>query len=102
MSYILYASIPLVLVMCLSNATSFPLPGPVLKLVSSILKMAVPVRYMLFPPTMPERHKMLYEDEKGVRRIKKEWKDSGEDPGDWGLWALVCAVELVTLGLMSK
>lgn len=74
--------------------------GPGSKSVSSILKMAVPVRYMLFPPTMPEREEMLYGDEKGVRMIKREWKKSGEDPGDWGLWALV--VISVLLKLISR
>ena len=63
------------------------------------MKMAVPVRYMLFPPTMPERDGMLGFDEKGVKRVKKECKGEGQGGQEWGLWAIVTSVELVALSV---
>ena len=71
------------------------LPGPLLKLVSVVLKMLVPFRYMLFPPTMPARERMLAVDERGVKRVKKEWKESGEKKGEWDIWVLVAAIEVI-------
>ena len=71
------------------------LPGPLLKLVSVVLKMLVPVKYMLFPPAMPARERMLAADERGVKRVKKEWKESGEKSGEWGIWVLVATVEMI-------
>ena len=69
--------------------------GPMLKLVSVVLKMLVPIRYMLFPPMMPARDSMLAVDEMGVKRVKKGWKESGEKRGEWGVWGMVAMVELV-------
>ncbi|KAL8889958.1 MAG: hypothetical protein Q9215_002827 [Flavoplaca cf. flavocitrina] len=71
------------------------LPGPLLKLVGVVLKMLVPVRYMLFPPAMPARDHMLAADERGVKRVKKEWKESGEKKGEWGIWVLVAGIEMI-------
>lgn len=69
-------------------------PGPVLKLVGAVLKMLVPVRYMLFPPTMPPRESMLAADELGVQRVKEMWKENGEKRGEWAVWGLVAGIEL--------
>lgn len=65
-----------------------------LKLVSAVLKMMVPIKYMLFPPAMPARDSMLAVDEQGVKRVKKMWKESGERKGEWGVWGLVAGIEL--------
>ncbi|KAL8878655.1 MAG: hypothetical protein Q9192_008398, partial [Flavoplaca navasiana] len=71
------------------------LPGPLLKLVGVVLKMLVPVGYMLFPPAMPAREHMLAADERGVKRVKKEWKEGGEKKGEWGIWVLVAGIEMI-------
>jgi hypothetical protein len=44
----------------------------VAKLVDSIGKVSIPVSYMLFPPTVPERKDLLSVDENGVRRPAKK------------------------------
>lgn len=69
-------------------------PGPVLKLVDAILKLAVPIRYMLFPPTMPPRDSMLFVDEQGIRRVKQMWKDQAENKEEWAGWGYVVGIEL--------
>ena len=89
----MYASIPLLLQAKGSGAV-WLLPGPMLKLVSAVLKMLVPVKYMLFPPAMPARASMLAVDEKGVKRVKRMWKESGEKKEEWGIWSLIAGVEL--------
>ncbi|KAL8992806.1 MAG: hypothetical protein Q9169_006821 [Polycauliona sp. 2 TL-2023] len=76
------------------NGAMWFFPGPMLKLVGSILKMTVPVNYMLFPPSMPPRECMLVADYMDVRRVKKSWKNSAENQGEWGVWAFVSAIEL--------
>lgn len=70
------------------------LPGPPFKLVGAVLKMMVPVKYMLFPPDVPARASMLAVDEKGVKRVKRMWKESGEKKEEWGIWSLIAGVEL--------
>ncbi|KAI4222731.1 MAG: hypothetical protein L6R36_005935 [Xanthoria steineri] len=70
------------------------LPGPPLKLMGAVLKMMVPVKYMLFPPDMPDRASMLAADEKGVKRVKRMWKESGEKKEESGIWSLIAGVEL--------
>ncbi|KAL9125939.1 MAG: hypothetical protein Q9217_004934 [Psora testacea] len=97
--YIIYASTPLFLCFCTSADEGhtimafFPFPGAIVKLASSILKTTLPVRYTLWPPTLPERRRLVEEDEKGVRRPKKEWKEG--QAGEWLGWALVTMCELV-------
>ncbi|KAL8870821.1 MAG: hypothetical protein Q9174_003221 [Haloplaca sp. 1 TL-2023] len=46
----------------------FPLTGALLKLLQCIHHFAVPVYYMLFPPTVPERYELVSPDEKGIDR----------------------------------
>ncbi|KAL8993171.1 MAG: hypothetical protein Q9169_006543 [Polycauliona sp. 2 TL-2023] len=76
------------------NGAMWLLPGPLLKLVGSILKMTVPVKYMLFPPSMPPRESILAADNMDVRRVKNSWKNSGENQREWGVWAFVAVIEL--------
>lgn len=92
-SYAMYASVPLLLHAKGSGAV-WLLPGPMLKLVGVVLKMLVPVKYVLFPPDMPARASMLAVDEKGVKRVKRIWKESGEKKEEWGVWSLIAGVEL--------
>ena len=50
-------------------------PGPVIKLVECIVATLVPVSYMIFPPTMPDREDMLEICIDGARRpIQRERK----------------------------
>ncbi|KAL8784923.1 MAG: hypothetical protein Q9213_003665 [Squamulea squamosa] len=76
--YALFASSALVLRLLSRNpviqqvdpVSLLPLAGPLVKLTQCIFKALVPVRYMLFPPTIPERDELVEEDEHGVRRPK--------------------------------
>lgn len=47
---------------------AFPFPGALLKLLDCVAKAAVPVAYMLWPPTVEEREESMERDEKGVGR----------------------------------
>ena len=94
--YIIYASVPLLATWYYGKRASIiPFPGPWVKLVSCLLKTTVPVRYLLWPPEMPEREKLMVEDERGVNVPKWQWKDGGS--GEWVEWALVGAVEFSVL-----
>ncbi|KAL9103484.1 MAG: hypothetical protein Q9163_001480 [Psora crenata] len=92
--YITHASIPLILHFHASTSVSHPsaalspFPGAMVKLASSILKVTVPLRYMLWPPTVPQRDKLLEEDGRGVRRPKTERKTGG-----WLAWVLIAVLE---------
>ncbi|GAB7358914.1 hypothetical protein MBLNU230_g4134t1 [Neophaeotheca triangularis] len=49
--------------------------GAALKLIDLVLAAAVPIRYMAFPPSIPERRGLLVKDAKGIYRSgKKEWR----------------------------
>ena len=41
------------------------------KLLENSWRLAVPVRYMLFPPTVAERAELVERDERGINRAKK-------------------------------
>lgn len=82
--YILYASIPLLL--RLHATPKFPFLGALFKLLEAACKTCVPLLYMLFPPTVPDRDDLLYVDKQGVRRPKKN-RESG---GWWLTWTDAC------------
>lgn len=46
--------------------------GAVLRLVDMVLGASVPLRYMAFPPDVPDRRKLLDKDKSGVFRARKE------------------------------
>jgi hypothetical protein len=46
--------------------------GATLRLVDLILASIVPVRYMMFPPSLPGRQELLEKDEHGVNRSRKK------------------------------
>lgn len=85
--YILYASIPLLL--RIHATPKFPFLGALFKLLEAACKTAVPLLYMLLPPTAPDRDDLLYVDEQGVRRPKKDRK-SHEGGGWWFTWTDMC------------
>ena len=91
-SYIIYASVPILASWYCGGGASVPFPGPWVKLVSCLLKTMVPVRYLLCPPEMPEREKLMEQDKRGVNVPRRQWKDGGG--GEWVEWALVGAMEL--------
>lgn len=82
--YILFASIPLLL--RLHATPKFPFLGALFKLLEAACKTCVPLLYMLFPPTVPDRDDLLYVDKQGVRRPKKN-RESG---GWWLTWTDAC------------
>ena len=48
--------------------------GAALILIELVLAAAVPVRYMMFPPSLPNRQALLERDAHGVNRsLKKGW-----------------------------
>lgn len=83
--YIIYACVPLSLRLYRGNveadpsgsgsASVFPFPGAMLKLLDAVAKAAVPLWYMLYPPTVPDREQLIEPDEHdGVRRPRKRTK----------------------------
>jgi hypothetical protein len=46
--------------------------GAALRLVDLVLGSIVPVRYMMFPPSVPERQALLEKDTYGVNRSRKK------------------------------
>lgn len=113
MLYICYALSPLLL--GLSNRASsgqtagagssagiFALcPGAAVKLISLAAKVSTPVRYMIWPPNIPEWEELLEEDEYGVRRPKKEPKERDgwmSWVGFWWLFVWGCEVGVLCNG----
>ena len=77
MLYALFAAMPILLptVRFFSkpiskNIPSFALTGALVKLIQCIYHASVPVYYMLFPPTVPERGELLVKDANDVNRPK--------------------------------
>lgn len=66
-------------------AQSFiPFTGAMVKLLGCIWKVLVPVRYMVWPPTVPEWGELVEVDEMGVKRPRKGWdKDETENGITW-------------------
>lgn len=48
--------------------------GAVVRLVESVFKVSVPLRYMVFPPTVAERRDLLDKEEDGVYRPKNKYR----------------------------
>ena len=93
-AYIIYASTPPLLrffFLAYSRSgpsfgplPSFPFAGPVVKLLSCIWMASLPLRYMIFPPTVPEREELMELDDEKVRRPKQKWGESrGDGDGFW-------------------
>ena len=96
MLYVLFAATPIVVptVRLFSssssplrpeNIPSFPLTGPLLKLIQCICHASFPVYYMLLPPTVPERGDLLVKDAEGVNRPKMR-AAQGPRPDNWLTW----------------
>lgn len=98
LAYLISASIPLALrFLASASAASFPFPGALLKLLDALAKAAVPLLYMLDPPTVPEREELMELDEVvGVRRPKKEKNSGRVDAGSADVvgWPWMELVEL--------
>lgn len=78
--YTFYAAFPLLMIFTqhgpgLSVLAIFP--GIIVKLLETVWKVSVPIRYMAFPPTVPEREHFIYVDEWGVRRPKAFSRTNG-------------------------
>ena len=53
-----------------NSAPFVPLTGALIKLIQCIYHASVPVHYMLYPPTVPERAALLTKGADGVKRPK--------------------------------
>jgi hypothetical protein len=47
--------------------------GAVVRLVECLYKVSVPLRYMAFPPSVPERRELMAKDASGVYRPKRKY-----------------------------
>lgn len=94
--YIVYASIPLLLRLdryrkCGDpSAILSPFPGTWIKLIDCIFKMVVPLRYMIWPPTVPDWNDLVVEDEEGVKRPNREWEREGVGNATFWFWMNAC------------
>ena len=96
--YIVCASIPLVsrfytytTSMALpATMILFPFPGVLVKMLKSISNVTVPLRYMLWPPTVPERASLVEEDETGVWRPRNDWDKSVIGNEGWWIGTFLC------------
>ena len=101
--YIVYASIPLLIRFRLDtglgtlglNLAAFPFPGVWVKLFRSISNVTVPLRYMMWPPTVPERANLLIEDVDGVKRPEKDWDGSGVGNEAWWIGTMICEIWII-------
>ena len=91
MLYIVYALSPLLLY--LPNRAHSPgagilamCPGAAIKLIGLAAKVSTPVRYMIWPPDIPEWEELLEEDENGVKRPRKGPKERDAWMSCVGLW----------------
>ena len=101
--YIVYASIPLLLRLdryrkCSETSAIFsPFPGIWIKLIDCVFKMAVPLRYMIWPPTVPDWNDLVVEDEEGVKRPKREWERGGVGNATFWVWMNACEWVVICL-----
>jgi hypothetical protein len=94
--YLSFVLIPILIYLIPATKTgAFPFLGVTMKLVECSWKVAVPIVYMLFPPTVAERDEFMEKDKFGVKRPKKR---QVKRDGDWWSWKDVC--EVIALGLM--
>lgn len=101
--YAIYASIPIfVQLLTYDRLKHAALPrslflGPMIKLVGCIWKVLVPVRYMIWPPTVPERSELVEEDETGLNRPRKDWEKDPVGNGFWWTSLNVCELCMIWL-----
>ena len=89
-SYVLLATLPL-LVRIVRYITStadggmafFPLTGPLLKLLQCIYHFGVPIHYMIFPPTVPERSELIITDANGINRPRSTKLKASKNGFSW-------------------
>ena len=94
-AYLIYGLAPLLLCLrierteettgqvSLARTTRFPLAGPVVKLLDCVCAVSLPLRYMIFPPTVPEREELMEPDQAQVRRPKESLVQRREARSDW-------------------
>jgi hypothetical protein len=68
------------------SGRSFPFPGAILRLAEWIVMMSIPLWYLAFPPTVPERADLLVKAEDGLMRPRKK---SGETESTWSVIASI-------------
>ena len=109
LAYVVYTLVPLALHLqailhCRTTVADhcqpFPLPGVLIKTIDTTWKASVPIRYMIRPPTVPERRELMEQDRHGVWRPRPSALMADIGPKLWSwmdVWeALVIAVCWVT------
>ena len=98
MAYFLYATYPLAMRLYAyytgHQPSLFPFPGAMMLLIQTTLMACLPLGYMLFPPTVPERDDLMEVDSKGLSRPKKRQEPMppsavllAEIIEVWAIWA---------------
>ena len=104
--YAIYASTPIFLqLIAYKNNKGAPqsfslFPGAMIKLLGCVWKVLVPVRYMVWPPTVPDRNELVEEDGIGVKRPRKGWEEGVVGNGLWWTGLSVCEVCMIWLCVM--
>ena len=103
LAYILYALLPLILRLSeTAHGSSFPLPGVMIKVMDATWKATVPLRYMLRPPSVPERRELMAWDEKGVwRPIQDGQGSSGSAGRQWWAWIDIWEIVVISMCLRT-
>ena len=73
-------------------------PGVWVKLIRSISNVTVPLRYMIWPPTVPEQKDLWEEDEDGVKRPKKQRDGDGVGNETWWIGTVICELWIIWWG----
>ena len=75
LAYVLYAMYPISMRLRAyymgHQPSLFPFTGPIMLLVQTTLMSCLPLVYMLFPPTVPERDDLMEVDSDGLSRPKE-------------------------------
>lgn len=98
LAYVLYGAYPLFLRLYAYSMghqpSLFPFPGTMMLLVQTLLMSGLPLEYMLFPPTVPERDTLMEVDGKGLSRPKEQRESvasnallGAEILELWAIWA---------------
>lgn len=75
----------------------FSFPSAYVKLISLAAKTSVPIRYMIWPPDVPEWESLTVEDQNGVRRPKLLEKENELVSGSGMWWLFTLSLELAVL-----
>ena len=100
--FTLYALLPLSARLYLSYShpyaqqqqSPFPFPSLLLKLLTFVLGVSKPVRYMISPPTAPPWEELVVEDGRGIKRPRGEMGSGGVERGVGREWVVGFLMEI--------